>query len=572
MVNGLGLNYINQSINNLQNQAVATNAINNGNTSSIFAQINSVGEAANDSFESTVEAENEITSGAKKYTQEEIDAKVEEYNKVAANYQASVDEIKKLIENLKDQLKQAQTEYDKCKKEYDEKKAEYDSLQEKYEQKSEEYKDIEKAIAKATEKAENEAKEQQQAAIYKAMADYNEEEDGDYQEYIKSALEGVVDESSLNSLAEDLSAQAANVLSDLGTIKTNMNLARSNMISAKSKMDAQNVIINGINGQIAAQEAAKTGLEEKMQTLQADLGNIALDSVSDAEKELVTANNIDLTEKFEDGSPKYIIARGKSDNKYHIYEMDGQGACRATSLARKYGANRGFDIVSSGNGYMTNIQDAAEANICNTVFSFDCVSEDLSSGKADACNKCYCTCSPLSFDMDGDGVKTSDNMISYDIDGDGALDNIFDSADAVLVFDNDGDGISGEDGSECFGNNTDIDGDGKKDGFKDGFEALKALANKFGLIDGKEDNVLDEKDINFLEENAGLKIKLNGYNSEAASLKDNGITEINLAATDETIMEDNFDGFGDQLMHQVGATFKVFGEEKEYADIWHRKF
>ena len=74
------------------------------------------------------------------------------------------------------------------------------------------------------------------------------------------------------------------------------------------------------------------------------------------------------------------------------------------------------------------------------------------------------------------------------------MDRINDSADAVLVFDKDGDGISGKDGSECFGNNTDLDGDGKADGYKDGFEALKALAQKFGLVNGEDDNVLDEND------------------------------------------------------------------------------
>ena len=159
----------------------------------------------------------------------------------------------------------------------------------------------------------------------------------------------------------------------------------------------------------------------------------------------------------------------------------------------------------------------------------------------------------------------------FDIDGDGFMDLINDSADGILVFDNDGDGISGEDGSECFGDNTDIDGDGKKDGYKDGFEALKAFALKEGLINGLDDNMLDENDIRFLEENYGFKIKINGYNSEEQSLLDLGITQINLAQTDETTLIDNFDGNGNQLMRQEGATFIQNGEVKEYADIWHKK-
>lgn len=152
------------------------------------------------------------------------------------------------------------------------------------------------------------------------------------------------------------------------------------------------------------------------------------------------------------------------------------------------------------------------------------------------------------------------------------MDKINNSADAVLVFDKDGDGISGADGSECFGDNTDIDGDGTKDGYKDGFEALKALAAEAGVVNGADDMVIDADDIKLLEEQYGLKIKTEGYNSEAQSLLDIGITEINLANTDETTLIDNFDDMGNQIMYQEGATFKIDGEEREYADIWHRKY
>ena len=183
----------------------------------------------------------------------------------------------------------------------------------------------------------------------------------------------------------------------------------------------------------------------------------------------------------------------------------------------------------------------------------------------------YDLATPLSFDLNGDGVKTSDELIRYDIDGDGEMDTINDSADAVLVFDADGDGISGEDGSECFGDNTDLDGDGVADGYKDGFEALKALANKEGLVNGIDDNTLDENDLKILEEKYGLQIKTDGYNSEGKSLFDAGITEINLSTTDETTLHKNYDGKSNDLMTQEGATFVVNGEEREYADIWHAK-
>ena len=294
--------------------------------------------------------------------------------------------------------------------------------------------------------------------------------------------------------------------------------------------------------------------------------NDVMNLLSCEERQLIEDNNLDLTEKLDDGSPRYIIAKGKQDDKYHVYDMKNNGA----SIARQYGTTgsglRGSDICPSGNGYIRNFNKLDEDDQGGEEYFYYDSNNELKSARA-----CYKTCSPLSFDLNGDGVQTSSSTVNFDIDGDGVIDTINDSADAVLVFDKDGDGISGADGSETFGNNTDIDGDGKADGFKDGFEALKALAKQEGLIDGVNDNELDENDLKVLEEKWGLKIKTGGYNSEAQSLSDTGITNIKLSADNSTVMQDNFDGNGNQLMTQEGATFTVNGEEREYADIWHKK-
>ena len=280
------------------------------------------------------------------------------------------------------------------------------------------------------------------------------------------------------------------------------------------------------------------------------------------ELRLAEQNNVDLK--------NYVYAKGQ-DGVYHLY--NGQSG---TSIAREFGAKSksglglsvwggGYDIVGSGSGYLYK-DGIGGKKLTGTVYSYGETPDTIK-----ASEEHYSTDSPLSFDLDGNGINTSDEMISFDIDGDGLLDNIYNSADAVLVFDADGNGISGEDGSECFGNNTnlDIDGDGKPDEFADGFAALKALAQKEGLV-GENDTTLDEGDLKKLEEKYGLKMKANGYNSEASSLFDLGITSINLSDS-EVIEEKNFDGEkGNNIMRQQGATFEINGEEREYADIWHR--
>ena len=171
--------------------------------------------------------------------------------------------------------------------------------------------------------------------------------------------------------------------------------------------------------------------------------------------------------------------------------------------------------------------------------------------------------SPLTFDLNGDGVKTSNKMIKYDIDGDGTQDNINDVADGVLSI------RGGASGHDVFGNNTDLDGDGKADGFKDGFEALKALALQEGLIDGKKDMVLDVNDLVLLQKKYQLAMKTAGYLSKNENLADLGITEIKLGSSNDTKTAQNFDGQGNDLMSQEGSTFKLNGKTQDYADVWH---
>ena len=364
-----------------------------------------------------------------------------------------------------------------------------------------------------------------------------------------------------NSLLEEVKSKATTVKNLSGQISTQkdyINSLQDSLNTKNTEIESQNAILKTVTTQInKITGAGLTGAE-------------VLSQLSDAEKKLAIDNNIDLTQTFEDGSPKYVVARGQ-DDKYHIYEMDGPNSCSATSLARKYGTQggglRGSDIVPSGSGYMRGIESVGETS-GRAVYSFSCINSDLTDGEASSCQKCYTTCSPLSFDVDGDGVHTSSEQIRYDIDGDGILDTVNNSAEWVLAFDKDGNGIAGENGSELFGDNTDLDGDGKKDGYKNGFDALKALAQKEGLV-GPNGGVLDAKGLKFLEEKYGL-VMTKGYGGEAKSLSDLGITEINLSTSD-TKLTKNFDGQHNDIMRQEGATFKVNGQTREYADIWNAK-
>ncbi len=563
--------------------------------------------------DTTAAAADGTKEGGKTKTREELKALEEE----AANLQKEIEKLDADIEAQKAKIEEKKKELEEKKAELEEKQAALDAANEKLaaeqaklneisdniKAKEKEKKEVEELIQTKQDELMAKAEETQAEAVRKAKSSYDAERDSDFNTYLMNKLDSLNVDPALVSEINQLTNRLTGINTSLSTLngqfaaqQTIVEAANKEVVAAQGEVDTVNNAIAGINSEITNAESAikeNTALKAEKQTeydakvaeiekaaasikvkdpaATSGIGTEANDSVKtqdevvnmvpEAERALIDKYDIDLGEKLDDGSPRYIFAQG-ADNNYHVYDM-GTGGKNGATLARLYEPGNGFDIVPSGSGYLNGFQEAGP-NSGRTVYYFcgDNVKE---------MQGCYSTSSPLSFDLNGDGVKTSDKVVEFDIDGDGVVDKINDSADAVLVFDKDGDGISGEDGSECFGDNTDIDGDGVKDGYKDGFEALKAFARDKGLINDADDMVLDSNDIKYLEENFGFGLKTEGYNSEAKSLTDLGITEINLAKTDKTSLEDDFDGNGNQLMTQDGATFVQNGETKEYADIWHRK-
>ena len=80
---------------------------------------------------------------------------------------------------------------------------------------------------------------------------------------------------------------------------------------------------------------------------------------------------------------------------------------------------------------------------------------------------------------------------------------------------------------------------------------------------------LDEKDLKILEDKYQLGMKTDGYNSKEKSLAELGITEINLGTTNEVTRTNDFDGRNNDVLNQEGASFKINGEDREYADVLH---
>ena len=520
--------------------------------------------------------------GAKAET-EEAEGTEEDGTKAAElkALEAELDLLKKDLEALEGEKTALETKKTNIEADIKAETENYQALEAEIAKENENYEEFIKKLNEATKDMEEAAAQESKHQVSVALQEYDPEVDGEWDSYIEKFMADKEVDPSFTAAVKKFTNKidfTAQNLSDLGTKLTTagnkLNSLHADLKKVNLDIETKTDQIATKNEEISAKEAeikkVKTAALKGTPGATADIDTV-WECVPDGEKALAEEMGLDLTEKLPDGNPRFIFAKGMSVDEgavYHIYDMANWNENGDNSLVRlKYGYDEtSLSMIPIGNGGITpGTFNYTEGEGGTEIFYMDECDKIMSNCA------CYQTWSPLSLDINGDGVKTSDKKVRFDIDGDGVVDTINDSADAVLVFDKDKNGIAGEDGSEAFGNSTDLDGDGKADGYKDGFEALKALAQKEGLIDGKDDNTLDEKDLKILEEKWGLGIKKGGYTDSASSLVDAGITEINLAKTDKTELKDNFDGNGNQLMTQSGATFKINGETREYADIWHKK-
>ncbi|MCK6545431.1 hypothetical protein L6R52_06140 [Myxococcota bacterium] len=175
--------------------------------------------------------------------------------------------------------------------------------------------------------------------------------------------------------------------------------------------------------------------------------------------------------------------------------------------------------------------------------------------------------SPLTFDLNGDGkVSTTGTRGGrrFDIDGDGRQDQTAwaGKGDGVLTFDRNGDGVAGADGRELFGNNTDVDGDGRADGHANGFDALRALAERHLGREAVADGKLDAKEIKALEDKTGLRMNVDGQSKRLSEL---GITELGLGYREAGR---NADANGNE--HRQLGRFTMNGQSQQVNDVWFK--
>ncbi len=527
-----------------------------------------------------------------------VETDLDALNAYPEKLDAMIAQIDKIIEEKTRELENLQKQQQQLKSDESEMQIKLDDLNKKMQtNQAEQLKASNELVKKQQENLATQAAyhAQYSQAYADAEAKYNPETDGDKQAFIEKQMASfsgpqTQNLSSLQSNLSSLQATGDMLSSSISTINTSL-------LSVQDKIKTVNNKISIVQTALDIAVDDKVAVEKEKAEIPAKALETIKNAVGPKEWKLVEENNINLSETLEDGSPRYVLAKGEDDGKWHLYDYgtDTKGWAKSKgtvhpSIARLYGEytyatiknpitgkktntaikskHKGLDITSNGNGYMHNIKEA-EPGAKNTSNVYG-INLSATSFKANKTAVQYKTDSPLTFDMDENGINTSDELIQYDIDGNGTLDNINNVHEGVLAFDLDGDGIAGENGKELFGNNTDLDGDGKADGYKDGFEALKALARKENLIDGDADISLDENDLNFLSEKYGLTMKM-GYDGETKSLNSLNLTEINLAKTNETTLQDNFDGKGNQLMTQEGATFVQNGKTKNYADIWQAK-
>ena len=166
--------------------------------------------------------------------------------------------------------------------------------------------------------------------------------------------------------------------------------------------------------------------------------------------------------------------------------------------------------------------------------------------------------SPLSIDLDGDGIATTTlkDGVFFDIDADGFAEKMawVNNKDALLVIDRNGNGVI-DDVSELFGDNTKLTNGQKA---SNGFEALREF-------DSNHDGVIDQNDENWSKlklwqdsENDGIS-----QSDELTSFEEVAIKSIALNYQEQDVTDEN----GNQHLQSAIVHWKD-GRETVIEDIW----
>ncbi|PWU28218.1 hypothetical protein DK254_20430 [Pseudomonas sp. RW407] len=166
--------------------------------------------------------------------------------------------------------------------------------------------------------------------------------------------------------------------------------------------------------------------------------------------------------------------------------------------------------------------------------------------------------SPLILDLDGDGVETlgKDAGIHFDHDGNGfaELSGWVGKDDGLLVLDRNGNGEI-DDGSELFGNNTDLADGGKA---TNGFLALADL-------DSNGDGWIDASDEAFSQLRVWKDSNSNGKvdEGELLTLEDAGVGKLSTGFSNQNKVDEH----GNKILQQ-GGYVDLNGDTQAMDDVW----
>ena len=168
------------------------------------------------------------------------------------------------------------------------------------------------------------------------------------------------------------------------------------------------------------------------------------------------------------------------------------------------------------------------------------------------------TTSPISLDLDGDGVETTSRTdgayFDHDSNGFAEQSGWVGSDDGLLVMDRNNDGII-NDGKELFGDQTILNNGSRA---SNGFQALADL-------DDNNDGKIDSNDAAFNQLKIWQDIDGDGYSSddELISLSDAGVASINTGYTNTNITDAN-----GNTIKQAGSFTKADGTTGNASDVW----
>lgn len=234
--------------------------------------------------------------------------------------QAQINQLNGEIQQIQTQIKQQERLQQFKTLKLQQQQAKYEQYDATVRATSAEFNTVMDVIQEVTAQLETDVQNKQQKAMYEAMANYDAQKDGDFNQYFQKALQGVVPDNGLMQILQAMQNVPTQYISTLGKLGAQM----MNLGNAIKTTQGE---INQISLNIKSLNATKMTKQTRIKQLKQQMRFPMLQFIQRNEFAKLRYNKVDLNQQMQDGFSRFVMLLD-NNNQFHVYDRNGnKGQC-----------------------------------------------------------------------------------------------------------------------------------------------------------------------------------------------------------------------------------------------------